>query len=179
MRILFTLIFTALLLSNSFGQISETTPPDALLIRLHTKDRNIKALKEKGRLEQARELQRRQELENQQILKSARANFTFAPVYFFYAKDSKEVREGDFSKVLFDNQRNVVKLADTAKVMVAEFGQTPNMEIDGLLLMDQSFNLLDAPFPPVIRKYRFFSLIKMSKSKMLAELNKKLMDIYQ
>jgi len=179
MRYYLSLFFSAIFIISLQAQVAEVTPPDALLIRLQSKQRNIEALKESGRIEKAQELQERQEEENAAILKSVRANFDFVPVYFFYAKNSEEVRQGNFEGVIFDKEMNKVSLPASSKVLVAEFSETPQLDIKGLILLGQDLQPLESPFPKVIRRYRFFSLIEASKSKMIAELDQRLEKIYE
>lgn len=152
--------------------------PEILLIRLQSKERNVDALLEQGREQDAQELQASQQATNEDILRSFRKNYNFSPVYFFYAQDSEDIQSGDWSSVLFDAELNPHSEEAVSNFIVGEFGSTPEMGIDGLLLRDSQFKLLESPFPSVIRQYRLLGLIERSKPDMVAELNTMLHNIY-
>lgn len=75
----------------------------ALLVRLHTKNSSIAALRShgfEGRADQMEQSQRKLYLE---IVKAFRRHFTFCPVFFFFSDYSDQVRSKDWVATQFLN----------------------------------------------------------------------------
>jgi len=75
----------------------------ALLVRLHTKNKSITALKNIGKTKEADELEKKQAEYNLDIISAFKLNFTFCPVYFFYSDYSTNIIERQFDNVVFLN----------------------------------------------------------------------------
>ncbi|MCZ4410090.1 hypothetical protein O3Q51_14805 [Cryomorphaceae bacterium 1068] len=97
----------------------------ALLVRLQTRAQSLETLKERGLTDKAEELERRQVEENLEYVKAFISEFDFAPVYFFRSEDSKLVKEGRLSEVVFLNDDLVADSSITVEersIYTAEFG---------------------------------------------------------
>lgn len=147
----------------------------ALLIRLQDKSKTILTLKKKGLEKEADILANQQRQENREILLSFSKTFDFCPVYFFYAKDSEAVREGNLEGVVFNYNLEVVSL-QLDKFFTAEFAETPDLGIDGLIIKNQNLLALDRNLPFFERRFVFFNLIERSKAEMIEAYNKKMHD---
>ncbi len=75
----------------------------ALLVRLHTRENSIEALKNAGNPEQAQKVAEKQMAENKEIIQAFRSEFKFCPVYFFPSKYSENVASGKMDEVVFYN----------------------------------------------------------------------------
>lgn len=181
------LFFIALLAPAMFGQDSvHAHQPDLetylqelkqgfLLIRLQDKQQSLEVLEAKGMMEQAASIRQQQYHENKETMLSFEQTFDFAPVYFFYAKDSEAIRSGNLAGHVFNANNEIVASENLPSTFyVGEFSETKNLGIDGLIILDQNLIPLKAPLPHFERKYTWFGLAKRSKAEMAAAYNKKL-----
>ena len=152
-----------------------------LLVRLQTAQRKIDALEQMGKEEQANEVKNEQYRENKESILAFKQAFEFCPVYFFYADKSGDIRKGNLSENLFDSELNIIQ--DTSELkdfyLVGEFAETPNLGIDGFVLMASDLIPLQAPFPFYQREHIFFGLVSISKGKIIENLNAKLFNTYE
>lgn len=147
----------------------------ALLVRLQDKSKTILTLKEKGLEKEAEALAKEQRQENREILLSFSKTFDFCPVYFFYAKDSEAIRTGHLEGLVFNYKREIVSLP-LDKFFTAEFAETPDLGIDGLIIKNQNLLALDNDLPFFERRFVFFNLKERSKAEMIEAYNKKMHD---
>ena len=81
---------------------------------------------------------------------------------------------------IFDSELEI--LTSTAGLpeyfLTAEFAETPNLKIDGLVIMDEQMLPLEAPFPFYQREHTMMGIISLSKGKMVHRLNRRLTDLY-
>lgn len=146
-----------------------------LLIRLQDKQQSLEVLEAKGMAEQAATIRQRQYHENKETMLSFEQTFDFAPVYFFYAKNSEAIRSGNLAGHVFDANNEIVASDNLqATFYVGEFSETKNLGIDGLIILNRNLIPLEAPLPHFERKYTWFGLVKRSKAEMAAAYNKKL-----
>ncbi|MDD2636101.1 MAG: hypothetical protein PHW82_11445 [Bacteroidales bacterium] len=137
-----------------------------LLVRLQTKERSLRAYRDAGRNKFADKEELKQKALNQQIINAFRKNFNFCDVYFFYSDKSLDIKNAEFSKLVFlnDSLHEDTSISPNLKkhyVYIAEFKTiTPETGIKGLVIMDNNFNPLNKPFP-YYAKNPFFA----SKSK--------------
>ena len=75
----------------------------ALLVRLHTKNKSITALRNIGKTKEADEVEKKQAEYNLNIVSAFKLNFSFCPVYFFYSDYSTNIIEKQFDQVVFLN----------------------------------------------------------------------------
>ena len=150
-----------------------------LLVRLFTEQSKIDGLKAQGKISQAERVAQQQYQINRDILLSFSQVFEFCPVFFFYSKDSEAIRNGDFKGKVFDVSQRLVDPSEIkGTVFTAEFSETANTGIDGLIIMDDQLFPLSAPFPHYQREHTFFGMVSLPKSKMVHRLNNKLRDTY-
>ncbi|NND94398.1 MAG: hypothetical protein HKN45_05990 [Flavobacteriales bacterium] len=96
-----------------------------LLVRLHTKQKSIDALKASDRHTQAEQIEKKVREENLELVNAIKSSFSFCPVYFFYSHDSKFVAEGELEKVGFLNHKLEIDPSislDSANYYTAEMG---------------------------------------------------------
>lgn len=180
---LLSLIFTISTYGQSNSEIARQQLHEmkngVLLVRLFTKEDQIAALKEHGQLKQAERVSQQQHAENKDIILSFSQVFEFCPVYFFYSRDSESIRNKDFEDKIFDAGLQKVNPSEIkGTVFTAEFSETPNMSIPGLIIMNDQLFPLEAPFPFYQRKHTLLGIITLTKSKMVHRLNNKLRDTY-
>lgn len=151
-----------------------------LLVRLNRKSNTLKALYKAGKTERAEKLERKLYDEHREILLSFKKTFDFCPYYFFYSTASDSIRQGNFEGVLFDVERNKVETAALPQnIFTGEFAETPNLKIDGFIIMNQNMVPLQAPFPFYQRQHGFLGFVSYSKAEVLEDLNRKLKEYYQ
>ncbi len=151
-----------------------------LLVRLLTNQTAIESLEAQGRSKEAERLRQQQYLENKEIVLSFSKAFDFCPVYFFYSDASPHIRKGNLEGHLFNAQLEPVyasTLPDT--YYTAEFSQTENLGIKGLIVMNAQLFPLSAPFPFYQRKYVFLGIVALSKAKMVDQYNQRLHGTYR
>tara|TARA_R110002050_G_scaffold49818_2_gene115524 strand:- start:3049 stop:3660 length:612 start_codon:yes stop_codon:yes gene_type:complete len=149
----------------------------ALLVRLQDRTKTMEVLKSNGRAKEAEKLAQEQRLENRETLLSFTQTFDFCPVYFFYAQDSEAIRSGNLEGNVFDANREVVSVK-LNKFYTAEFAETPDLGIDGLIIMDQRLLNLDNSLPNFERRFVFFNLKERSKAEMVAAYNSRMHEYY-
>ncbi len=149
----------------------------ALLVRLQDRTNTIATLKEKGLINEAEKLAHQQRLENRETLLSFTQTFDFCPVYFFYAKDSEAIRSGDLEGILFNTNLELVPVK-LNKFYTAEFAETPDLGIDGLIVMDQRLLNLDNSLPFFERRFVFFNLKERSKAEIIEAYNTRMNDYF-
>ena len=149
----------------------------ALLVRLQDRTNTIATLKEKGLINEAEKLAQQQRLENRETLLSFTQTFDFCPVYFFYAKDSEAIRSGDLDGIVFNANLELVPVK-LNKFYTAEFAETPDLGIDGLIVMDQRLLNLDNSLPFFERRFVFFNLKERSKAEIIEAYNTRMNDYF-
>lgn len=150
-----------------------------ILVRLFTNDAKISGLEAAGKTMEARKAAEQQQRENKDILLSFSQVFQFCPVYFFYSTDSEDIRNGNFEGKVFDASLTLISPTEIkGTVFTAEFSETQNLGIEGLIIMDSQLFPLEAPFPFYQRKHTLLGMVSLTKSRMVHRLNNKLRDTY-
>lgn len=150
-----------------------------LLVRLFTNDAKIESLVAAGKTSEANKATDLQYRENKDILLSFSQIFQFCPVFFFYSSDSEAIRHGNFEGKVFDASLSLVDPSEIkGTVFTAEFSETENLGIEGLIIMDSQLFPLEAPFPFYQRKHTVLGLISLTKSRIVHRMNNKLRDTY-
>jgi hypothetical protein len=150
-----------------------------LLVRLQDKAQSLRLLEERGFEKEAVEMRREQYRENKEILLSFSQTFDYCPVYFFYASQSEAIREGNLSgKVFYEDLSAVENSKLKEEFFIAEFGETGNLGITGLILLQSNLLPLEEPLPFYQRKYTLFGLINYSKADMVKKYNRRLWYLY-
>jgi hypothetical protein len=96
-----------------------------LLVRLHTMEHSIAALREADHDEEADELEFKIKFQNERIIRAFNDHFDFCPVHYFYSYDSRAVRMKNYSEVLLDGVDLPIQteLPDSTSFYIADFGQ--------------------------------------------------------
>jgi hypothetical protein len=149
----------------------------ALLVRLKTGELQAAALERSGDQAKAAEYRKKQEAENKAIVLAFRSNFRFCPVYFFFSSSSTQIRNKDLKGCFL--KPDLLPDSSLAPVLsgflTAEFGKSDKQQIEGLILMDEQFVQLSAPFPFLVRKYEN-PIHGRSIDEMVIQLEKNLQD---
>ena len=184
---LYTLSLSLLILFTSSAQSDLSIAKEqlhqmkngVLLVRLFTREAEIDGLKSVGRTVEAQRIAEQQHLENRDIMLSFSQVFQFCPVFFFYSHHSEDIREGKYQGKIFDSSQRLVETSEIkGTVFTAEFSETSNTGIDGLIIMDDQLFPLEAPFPHYQREHTLFGLVSLTKAKIIHRMNNKLRDTY-
>ena len=148
-----------------------------LLVKLYTRNNVVDALKERGRDEEAQNIEREQKFKNLAIANAFKNQYHFSPlVYFFYSDDSKKIMNKEFEDVLMDY--NLQKFSSTPPMSlifyVAEFGNTEDMDINALVIKDHEFNELRKPFPYYVKTFEGWWIFKRTYNEVVMIWNEKL-----
>jgi hypothetical protein len=95
-----------------------------LLVRLHTAENKIAAMKAAGYPDKAERIQQKQEEENHKIISAFKNNFRFCPVLFFSSENSERINQKSFSGIFLNDALKPdtsLKFDETKKYFVAEF----------------------------------------------------------
>lgn len=130
-------------------------PESVLLVRLNTYEDKIEYFKERGEVAKAKEVAMKVKFSNKAFIRSFKNDFDFCPVYFFLANKAKQVSKGNFEKVFVDENLEVISANDFPKDKVRYIAGLSGVEVDTefnpihdkLVLMDDRFKPLKAPFP--------------------------------
>mgnify|MGYP000315444297 CR=1 FL=1 len=176
-------LFLLLWMFNSFGQTKldvscnqvNNLKNGSILVQLFTEDQNIKLLNELGKKSEAERLEREVYQKNKEIILSFTNGFSFCPVYFFYDHHLEKVRQGLFDSAVFNAKLEFINFKTKSPTFyIAEFSETSVVGIDGLVLFDENYQQLAAPFPFFERQYIFFSLVSLSKGRIIERYAKRL-----
>ncbi|MBK7873781.1 MAG: hypothetical protein IPJ74_25545 [Saprospiraceae bacterium] len=146
---------TARLQKDIAGEHVEQLKNGVLLVRLRTLEDKIAALQKIGKTEQAEAVKQEQGIQNQRVIKGFSEYFDFCPVYFFYSIDAKQIRQHNFSNVIFNAQGESVSpnLLEGKPFYIGYYGDylepgvsTP-LNIKAVVILDQHFGQLPSPFP--------------------------------
>ncbi len=98
-----------------------------MLVRLHTLERSIEALKQQDMPLKAEELKKRIELQHHELMKAFDTHFDFCDVYFFYSADSKKVLNENYEGIIYDKKGKLVENFNPGKnLFFAENCPYPN-----------------------------------------------------
>lgn len=151
-----------------------------LLVRLPEFSLQLNALRSRGDSAAVEALLRERDLEHKEILLSFTHTFDFCPVYFFYSRHSDAIRAGQMTGILRDHEGLPIPADKLPKqYFTAEFGATPQLNIEGFIVMDDQLLPLSEPLPFYVREYAWFGLKQRSKAEMLARYNRRLWGIYE
>lgn len=173
---------TAKIRKKTADDLAQDLEQGALLVRLHTAENKAAALRQTGKNEEAGQLIAQRQAFNDSVRSAFASQYDFSPVYFFYAKDSRLVREKKFEEILHDAQEKVVAVDQIADrpLLAAEFGevQAPASQagLDALLVLDDQLRQLSAPFPFSVPTHLYSRNVLHQKA--VASLNLKLKTYY-
>lgn len=83
-------------------QVSDLKKNGVVLVRLHEQEKKINHLRKTGNRRLAQKIEDKQKNLNQELVNAFIENFTFCPVYFFYAKDSKKILNQEFEGIFLN-----------------------------------------------------------------------------
>ena len=115
MKYLFVFLFFLFASANSYSQLGDdyknrrirskeqivALKDGALFFRLRTRDAEVAHLRKYGREAEADKIEKKKSDFNKNVIEAFTTYFTFCPVYFFYSKDSKFIRQAQFDSVTF------------------------------------------------------------------------------
>jgi len=156
-----------------------------LLVCLSTNNLALKALREKGLNNRAKELERTTMLENLSWVNAFRKEFKFCEVYFFYSTYSEQVKNRDLSKIEFlgdDLKTTEFRPPVGTKFYVGDITnintEGSNVSFEALIIKDSNFHQLKRPFPFYVRTFKSLAFLKRRPHKVVRKLNWKLRDYY-
>jgi len=95
-----------------------------LLVRLHTSEQSVEAMKRAGREHPANKTMLNHEKENRKIISSFRKNFSFCPVMFFFSNNSEKIMQKNISGIFLNDSLqpdSSIRFDETKKYFIAEF----------------------------------------------------------
>lgn len=147
-----------------------------ILVRLPDQNKTLKMLEEQGRQAEAEQIRAEVLEERKETMLSFRQTFDFCPVYFFNARNSEKIRRGEYKGAVFNEKGDFIEPLNWGEVFIAEFSETQNLGIDGLILMNDKLLPFEEPLPYYERRYVLLGLISRSKARMAEKFNKSLYD---
>lgn len=181
---LLILIFPLLLFSQSFTPLLENISQENckqikngfLLVRLTTKSVIINNLKKYGKTELAKKVKEKQKEENIKVINAFKNNFSFCPVYYFHAEDTKDICENNLEGNIFNSKQEPIFHLDSVNIFfISEFGDLDlsndnyhfndknNLESDTII--KPSYNISDIVFHGLILRYSDYTPIDVIRSK--------------
>jgi hypothetical protein len=124
----------------------------ALLVRLKQNSLKIQALEKYGRTAEAKDETKKMELENASTIRAVKSSYSFSKVYFFYAEYSDRISKRDWNGLVLDTNLNPVDLPKDLFILVGEFGETKEMNIDAFVILNEKFEQLGKPFPFMVKR---------------------------
>lgn len=128
-----------------------------LLVRLRSIEKQMEMLRFKRQRSAAYQLRTETKKKNAQIVKAFSNSFSFAPVYFFYSKYSRQIRMNSLDSIVLDDELLPVNydLIKDKTFLVAEFAEiqppADGAGLPALILRDEQLNQLKKPFPFYVR----------------------------
>lgn len=180
----------------------------ALIVRLFDKSKQIELLNKQGKSESIiKAYEQKIATENNEVISAFKNNFTFCPVYFFYSKDSKHIKNRDWKNVHFVDNSNsdyeslsngyfytadISELrVDTLTHFITHDGRDENnnqierrgkkskIDYEALVIKSDKFIDLLPPFPYSVRTYKDLPVFKRSISKTVQKFNTRLELFYK
>jgi len=157
---------------NTYENLTDLKKDGLILVRLKQSINKLEALEAGRESDWADKVEGQVVSRQARLLTMFREQFSFCPVYFFFADESGKVRDGKWSEVVFLDVDGDYVDGDTLygrPYFVAEFGRVYETQVtgenaegeerfttgmagkDGLVLKDSNFVQLEAPYP-----YKFF-----------------------
>jgi hypothetical protein len=131
---------------------------DALFVGLKNSQNKIDALIKAGKAEEAEKLRQNQESENNQVINAFRVYFNYCPVYFFYLKDSKKVKDGNFKGVIYNTDFHIDSAFTGSNYLVGVYDKSDVNNLDAFFIKDRNFDQLHPAF--YVRKNKFLIITK-------------------
>lgn len=147
-----------------------------LIVNLIVPQHKIDALNASGKKAEADKMMLDAERTNNNLISAFANYYTFGKVLFVYSFDIEKMTSGDGS-VLFDAQNNR-QTQVPGSFFVADLSGSPERNMEGLVLKDDTFTVLKKPFPYFISAWEIFHFKRLTEAEMVARLNKKLLSFY-
>lgn len=178
----YTLTLASLLLSIfTFGQIdfegakqrADQLRSGVLIVRLYDDSERINYLRGRGMNEKADEYAQENAAENREIRLAFQEEYTFTPVYFITAKDSRKLADGNWASILTNSAGDTVDITPTS-YLLADFSTTRRNALYGLNIWEWNESEWvhpPNPFPYHISGYGFLRITKRTYSEMVEKFN--------
>ncbi|MBX7183100.1 MAG: hypothetical protein K1X82_13390 [Bacteroidia bacterium] len=150
----------------------------ALLIRLKKNSLKVEALRKYGREQEAKEEERRMELENASTIRAIKTSYTFSRYYFFYSENSDLLRARKWDGIVLDSTLMPVNLPKNLFYLVGEFGETREMNIDAFVVLDSQYIQMEKPFPFMVKRINNL-VANRKKEDIIRILNDKFFEFYE
>lgn len=150
----------------------------ALLIRLKKNSLKVQALRKYGREQEARDEERKMELENASTIRAIKTSYTFSSYYFFYSENSDLLLARKWDGIVLDSTLMPVNLPKNLFYLVGEFGETREMNIDAFVVLDSQYIQLEKPFPFMVKRINNL-VANRKKEDIIRILNDKFIEFYE
>lgn len=156
-----------------------------VLVRLHTDDAVVEQMR---KLSQQKTLKRKLaeiEKKNSEIYKALNTAYTFGEIRFFYARNSKDVREGNFEGIFLGADLTIdssITIPQNVPIYILDVGDiyfdAISGHMEGVVVMNNEFKPLEKPFPFYVRKRSGMAIIKRTDLDIAMLLNKNFEEFY-
>lgn len=156
-----------------------------ILVRLHTDDAVVDQMR---KLRQHKTLKRKLaeiEQKNTDIYKALNTAYTFGEIRFFYARNSKDVREGNFKSIFLGPELTVdssITIPQNVPIYILDVGDiyfdAISGHMEGVVVLNSQFEPLEKPFPFYVRKRSGIAIIKRTDLDIAMLLNKNFEEFY-
>lgn len=178
--------FLAIAAFTSYGQISYSGSQaafnklfeGALVVRLHEQLPKQRVLEARGDSAELLRLQNEIEHENRQIREAFANEYTATPVYFIKAFETDRLIQGDWNNLLTNAEGEYVEV-ELSSYLLADFGETENLGLDGLNIwewVDGEWRHPPQPFPSFISRYGFLRLVTRTHGSVVSRFNARVVD---
>ncbi len=156
-----------------------------VLVRLHTDDAVVEQMR---KMRQHKTLKRKLaeiEQKNKDIYKALNTAYTFGEIRFFYARNSKEVKEGKYQNIFLGSDLNIdttITIPKNVPVYILDVGDiyfdAISGHMEGVVVMNNQFKPLEKPFPFYVRKRSGMAIIERTDLDIAMLLNKNFEEFY-
>ncbi|GGH66109.1 hypothetical protein [Phaeocystidibacter marisrubri] len=144
-----------------------------LIVRLYDDGDRIDYLRSRGMNDKADDYAQINAAENREIRLAFQEEYTFTPVYFIMAKDSRNLADSNWTDILTNAAGDTVQIKPTS-YLLADFSTTKRNGLYGLNVWEweeTEWVHPPNPFPYHISGYGFLRLTKRTFSEMVEKFN--------
>jgi hypothetical protein len=147
------------------NQLVSQLSDGAILVRLNTGEKQLELLQKMKLTQKYAELKKEIIESNEEVIEAFSKKLTYIKhIYYFSSSHSNEIREGNFDGFLLNDELKTVPRNDLIinTYVIAEFAKTEQMGIPALVVYNNQFEQLEAPFPYFVRTYESLPIFNRS-----------------
>ncbi len=147
------------------NQLVSQLSDGAILVRLNTGEKQLELLQKMRLTKKYAELKEKIIESNEEVIAAFSKKLKYIKhVYYFSSSHSNEIREGNFDGFLLNDELKTVPQNDLIinTYVIAEFAKTEQMGIPALVIYNNQFEQLEAPFPYFVRTYESLPIFNRS-----------------